>query len=140
MGAAIKSSVQKSFIPGGGSGFDPVEKSHRLKVAAELRNLLRHKLAVRQSRGANIDTEHPHHRFRGSHVAVAGQKLHEPRSAKLFLARGFHYTASKGREEAMVNGRREIIGAADRAFGSHGKGAEQVFIHTERHVPYAAVC
>ena len=57
----------------------------------------------------------------------------------MLLTRADEVPGAEREQQAGVNRRRKIISAADRTARAHCQSAEQVLVHSERHVPPAIV-
>ena len=66
--------------------FDPFKKAHLLQVGAQRLSLSFIQTSTRQTRRADIDTEHLHRRFGSSHVPARGELLNGSDGAQLLLS------------------------------------------------------
>jgi len=74
--------------------------------------LLGRGIGERQPRGADIHTEHRHHGFGGAQETVPSQQPDELNGTELLVASGLQVAALEGRQQAVVDRRGEIVGAA----------------------------
>src|SRR5258706_2696768 len=107
---------------------NPFEDPDFFQASLEMRTLLRTEVRMRKPRRAHINSKKAHHRLRSRHVAETRQQFDHSYRAILLHTSASQIPFRKRGQYPLINRRREVVAAANRADRAQRQRRQQIFV------------